>query len=75
LLRGNETLEYLAEQASKGDEECFVMICRTLEKKLFRTAKGVLGNETLSLDAVSVFIFLPTQAWAENKINTLKSEA
>jgi len=57
LLRGDETLEYLAEQASKGNEECFVMICRTLEKKLFRTAKGVLGNETLSLDAVSEAVF------------------
>jgi hypothetical protein len=30
LPRGDETLEYLAEQASKGNEECFVMICRTL---------------------------------------------
>jgi len=57
LLRGDETLEELAEQASKGNEECFVMICRTLEKKLFRTAKGVLGNETLSLDAVSEAVF------------------
>jgi len=50
-------LEYLAEQASNGNEECFVMICRTLEKKLFRTAKGVLGNEALSLDAVSEAVF------------------
>ena len=57
MLKGDETLEYLAEQASKGNEECFVMICRTLEKKLFRTAKGVLGNETLSLDAVSEAVF------------------
>jgi len=57
LLRGDETLEYLAEQASQGNEECFVMICRTLDKKLFRTAKGVLGNETLSLDAVSEAVF------------------
>jgi RNA polymerase sigma-70 factor, ECF subfamily len=57
LLRGDETLEYLAEQASKGNEECFVMICRTLEKKLFRAAKGVLGNEALSLDAVSEAVF------------------
>ena len=57
LLKGDETLEYLAEQASKGNEECFVMICRTLEKKLFRAAKGVLGNETLSFDAVSEAVF------------------
>jgi len=57
LLKGDETLEYLAKQASKGNEECFVAICRTLEKKLFRTAKGVLGNDALSLDAVSEAVF------------------
>jgi len=57
LLKGDETPEYLAEQAAKGDEECFVMICRILDKKLFRTAKGVLGNETLSLDAVSEAVY------------------
>jgi len=57
LLKGDETLEYLAKQASTGNEECFTAICRTLEKKLFRTAKGILGNETLSLDAVSEAVF------------------
>jgi len=57
LLKGDETLEYLAEQASMGNEECFAAICHTLQKKLFRTAKGVLGNETLSLDAVSEAVF------------------
>jgi len=57
LLKGDETLEYLAKQASTGNEECFTAICRTLQKKLFRTAKGILGNETLSLDAVSEAVF------------------
>jgi len=57
LLRGNETPEYLAEQASRGDEECFVAICNALKSRLFRTAKGILGNETLALDAVSEAVF------------------
>ena len=53
----NETVEYLAQQASKGDEDCFVKLCDLLKTKLFRTAKGVLGNESLALDAVSEAIF------------------
>jgi DNA-directed RNA polymerase specialized sigma24 family protein len=57
LLKGDETLEYLAEKASKGNEECFVMICSILERKLFRAVKDVLGNDTLSLDAVSEAVF------------------
>jgi len=52
-----ETLECLAEKASKGNEECFVSICDLLKTKLFRTAKGILGNETLALDAVSESVF------------------
>lgn len=55
--RDSKTLEDLAIKASGGNEECFVMICRVLEKKLFRTAKGILGNETLALDAVSEAVF------------------
>ena len=50
-------LEYLAKQASKGNEECFVTLCNSLKSKLFRTAKGVLGNESLALDAVSEAIY------------------
>ena len=50
-------LEYLASLASKGDEECFVALCNRLKTKLFRTAKGVLGNEALALDAVSEAVF------------------
>ena len=56
-ITDSQTPAYLAEQAVKGSEECFVMICRALEKKLFRTAKGILGNETLALDAVSEAVF------------------
>ena len=48
-----QTSEYLAKQASKGNEECFTALCDSMKTKLFRTAKGILGNETLALDAVS----------------------
>ncbi|MCL2721501.1 MAG: RNA polymerase sigma factor [Treponema sp.] len=53
----DETPEYLAIKASKGDEECFVILCNLLKNKLFRTAKGILNNESLALDAVSETIF------------------
>ena len=52
-----QTIENLAEKASKGNEECFVALCDMLKTKLFRTAKGILGNETLALDAVSEAVF------------------
>jgi RNA polymerase sigma-70 factor (ECF subfamily) len=52
-----ESLEYLARQASCGNEECFVALCNALKTKLFRTAKGILGNETLALDAVSEAVY------------------
>ena len=52
-----ETIEFLAEKASKGNEKCFVALCELLKTKLFRTAKGILGNETLALDAVSEAVF------------------
>jgi len=54
---GNAPLEKLAEQASKGDEKCFVAFCDAMKTKLFRTAKGILGNESLALDAVSEAVF------------------
>jgi len=57
LADKNETTEYLAQQASKGDEESFVKLCDLLKTKLFRTAKGVLGSESLALDAVSETVF------------------
>ena len=53
----DKTLEYLAEQAARGNEECFVSLCDMLKQKLFRTAKGILGNESLALDAVSEAVF------------------
>ena len=57
MPRGDETLEYLAKQAAGGDEACFVTLCDALKQKLFRTAKGILGNEALALDAVSEAVF------------------
>ena len=49
--------EYLAKKASGGNEECFVALCSLMKTRLFRTAKGVLGNESLALDAVSETVF------------------
>jgi len=57
LITGNETPEYLAQKASSGSDECFVALCNLMKTKLFRTAKGILGNEPLALDAVSETIF------------------
>ena len=57
MPKGDETPEFLAEQASKGNEECFAALCNLLKTKLFRTAKGILGDESLALDAVSEAIF------------------
>ena len=57
MPRGDKTLEYLAGEASRGSETGFVELCAALQTKLFRTAKGILGNETLALDAVSEAVF------------------
>jgi RNA polymerase sigma-70 factor (ECF subfamily) len=57
LLRGNETPEYLAEKAISGDEACFAALCGALKQKLFRAAKGILGDEALALDAVSEAVY------------------
>jgi RNA polymerase sigma-70 factor (ECF subfamily) len=51
------TNEYLAKKASMGNEKCFVALCDGLKIKLFRTAKGILGDENLALEAVSEAIF------------------
>jgi RNA polymerase sigma-70 factor, ECF subfamily len=56
-VKVDETWECLAGRASHGDEESFAALCDVLKTKLFRTAKGVLGNETLTLDAVSEAVF------------------
>ena len=57
MSRGYETPEYLAEQAAGGDEACFTALCGILKQKLFRTAKGILWDENLALDAVSEAVF------------------
>ena len=57
MLKESETSEFLAEQASRGNEECFVKLCNLMKIKLFRTAKGILSDEALALDAVSESIF------------------
>jgi len=57
MAETKETIEFLAKKAAEGNEECFVSLCNLLKIKLFRTAKGILGNESLALDAVSEAIF------------------
>lgn len=57
MMRKNETPECLARDASRGNEESFVALCDHMKTKLFRAAKGVLGDETLALDAVSEAVF------------------
>lgn len=56
-MRANETPAYLAQRASSGDEASFTALCSILQTKLFRTAKGILGDETLALDAVSEAVY------------------
>jgi RNA polymerase sigma-70 factor (ECF subfamily) len=56
-LEEDESPEILAKKALSGNEVCFVALCNLLKTKLFRTAKGILGNESLALDAVSEAIF------------------
>jgi RNA polymerase sigma-70 factor (ECF subfamily) len=57
MIEVEKTKQYLAEKASMGNEECFTALCDRLKTKLFRTAKGILGNETLALEAVSEAVF------------------
>ena len=56
-MKGDESLEGIAEQASRGNEDCFVKLCDSLQSRLFYTAKGILGDESLALDAVSEAVF------------------
>jgi hypothetical protein len=39
-----ETKKKKKKKASTGNEECFTALCDTLKTKLFRTAKGILGD-------------------------------
>lgn len=52
-----ESIPLLAAQASKGDEESFVLLCDILKMQLFRTAKGILNNDTLALCAVDEAVY------------------
>ena len=52
-----ETLAYLAKLASEGDERSFVAFCDAMKTRLFRSAKGILGDDALALDAVSEAVF------------------
>ena len=56
-MERDESLTHLAQLASKGDEDSFVALCEAMKTTLFRTAKGILGDETLALDAVSEAVF------------------
>jgi len=53
----NTSIEYLAKQASKGDEQSFTDLCDLIKTKLFRAAKGILGDDDLALDAVSEAVY------------------
>ena len=57
MKKRDETPENLARQAADGNDESFAILCDLLKTKLFRTAKGVLGNEALALDAVSETVY------------------
>jgi RNA polymerase sigma-70 factor (ECF subfamily) len=43
----------LGESASKGSDESFVLLCEEMKQPLYRAAMGILGRESLALDAVS----------------------
>ena len=53
----DERLAYLAGLASDGDKESFVALCDAMKNALFRTAKGILQDDALALDAVSEAVF------------------
>ncbi|MDR0464363.1 MAG: RNA polymerase sigma factor [Treponema sp.] len=53
----NITIKSIAEKALRGDEKSFVELCDLMKTKLYRTAKGILGDESLALDAVSEAVF------------------
>lgn len=51
------TPEALAARASRGDEDAFTALCDALKTRLFRAARGILGDEDLALDAVSEAVY------------------
>ena len=56
-MKEPDNLYDLAIQAKKGNEESFVALCDAVKVNLYRTAIGILRDETLALDAVSEAIF------------------
>lgn len=50
-------LEQLARMAAEGDEDSFVALCDRMKTPIFRAAKGILGDESLALEAVSETVF------------------
>ena len=53
----DDELRLLAENAAKGDDESFAALCGAMKLRLYRTAVGMLGDQTLALDAVSEAVF------------------
>lgn len=49
--------QQLARLAAEGDEDSFVKLCNAMKTPLFRTAKGILGDDALALDAVSEAVY------------------
>ena len=56
-MKGDETITPLAALAAKGDEDSFVALCDAMKTTLFRAAKGILGDDSLALDAVSEAVY------------------
>jgi RNA polymerase sigma-70 factor (ECF subfamily) len=54
---GDERIQDLAALAANGDEESFVALCGVMKTRLFRVAKGILGDDALALEAVSEAVF------------------
>ena len=56
-MKGDETLTHLAALATEGDNDSFVALCDAMKATLFRAAKGILGNDSLALEAVSEAVY------------------
>ena len=56
-MREENRLTHLAELAANGDEDSFVALCDAMKNDLFRAAKGILGDDSLALEAVSESVF------------------
>ena len=56
-MKGDDTFTPLAALAAKGDEDSFVALCDAMKTALFRAAKGILGDDSLALEAVSEAVY------------------